>query len=103
MGATDVKAIENSRQPAKINTKIKESYDTKRTRLHAKTMCSTDTGFTTAIFGSSTFPMQPFQWLEVEREVTKKDLPENHRQIAVEQRFRDVIPDVSFAGGKQLS
>lgn len=100
MGASDYKAIlDLSKLP---NTEVKISYDTKRTRLHAKAYYfKRKTGFSTAYIGSSNLSnpalSNGLEWNLKVSEYTSKDVIDSFRKTFEsywnDEEFRNFEPD----------
>ncbi|SIM32244.1 type III restriction protein subunit R [Cuniculiplasma divulgatum] len=107
MGATDVKSIEelnNLKNKNGESPEIKISYDTKRTRLHAKTyIFYRDTGFSTAYIGSSNLSNVAISsGLEWNVKITEKDMLETMNKVkATFQSYWESHDFESYSNGKR--
>ena len=103
MGATDIKSIQELGKLT--NTEIKISYDTKNTRLHAKTyIFRRKTGFSIAYVGSSNLSNAAISGgLEWNVKVAGKDMPEMLEKI--QETFETYWHSDSFTEytGQQLN
>ena len=99
MGATEIKSIEELCKLS--NTEIKISYDTKNTRLHAKTyIFRRKTGFSTAYVGSSNLSNAAISGgLEWNVKVAGKDMPEMLNKI--QETFETYWHSDSFSEYKE--